>query len=113
MTQQLYSGYSDKKKNKLKKALVIVLIIASVLIVGVWCVGLIAGSDSEERQNVSLAIEENTALKMQIEELTAQVRELQAQLDEVNAQIFTEVVPEETLAPDAPVPTEANGVQAQ
>ena len=95
MNQSVYKNYSNQKKNKLKRVLIAVAIIAAVLLIAIWVIGLIAGSGSENRQSVSSAISENVELKNQVNELTQQVQDLQAEVDSLQTELAA--VPEPVM----------------
>lgn len=100
MNQSVYKNYSNQKKNKLKRVLMAVAIIAAVLLIAIWVIGLIVGSGSEGRQAVSSAISENVELKNQVNELTQQVQDLQAEVDSLQ----TELAAIPTQEPVMPTP---------
>lgn len=73
-----------KKKNK---ALRNVLIVAVVLVVGLYVLGLTLGSDSESRVAISEAIAENTRLKEELREKDARINELSERIAELEKSV--------------------------
>ena len=95
-------GFSfNQRYKKTKRALLTICIIALVFFGIVFVIGIIANSDSAEKQNISAAIRENTQLKQQVAELTQQVEGLNAEIQRLNGEI--EAMPpteEEPYTPD-------------
>lgn len=91
--------------NKKKMPLFVKLLIAAVvvIVIGLYVLGATLGSNSEERQAVNSAVEENVQLKQEavkkddrIEELTAMIEELEAELDAIPSPSPTPYAPEAT-----------------
>ena len=102
MPETIYKSYGKPKKSRLKKILTVVLVICVVFLLAVGVLGIIKGSDSEQRRNVSDAIAENTQLKSRISELEEQVAQLEEQVNALSGEL--EAIP--TQVPEEPVPQE-------
>ena len=82
-----YTGYGRKKNKTLK----VIAVIAVLILIGIYAIGLTLGSDSEERVAISEAIEENARLKQELVEKDARINELSARIEELeNAPSATE-----------------------
>ena len=101
-----YGNLNLNKKRKGKKIIAALLIVALAAVAVVFFIGITAGSDGEEMERVSSAVEENTRLKMQISELNDTIAKMQATIDDLNAQLAARPTPVPTpyTAPDTVVP---------
>lgn len=95
---------SGKKKGP-KKIFIILGIILAALILFISIVGVIADSQSAEKENISAAVEENVQLKQQIDELNATIADLRSQIDGLNSDLSARPTLEPT--PYAPAGDEA------
>lgn len=90
-------NYTSKpKKRKCKKVLTVLVFIVVLVFAAVSAVGIIASSDSEKRQAVSGAIEENAQLKFELEQQNNEIAELRKK---------TEALEEELKSRPSPSPT--------
>lgn len=105
-----YVSINSKKPSKLRRTLIVIAVIAALLLLFLYVVGLIAGSDSAENQNISAAVAENVQLKQQNAELQQQVTELQAEIDRLNGEIAAmptvQPTPYAPAGSESPAPTE-------
>ena len=96
---RIYNGYA-KKNNKLKKLVIAISIVLGLFLVFVAAVGIIKGSKSYDRQQVSDAISENAVLKSKISELENQVADLENQVNILSGELAampTQIPVEETV----------------
>lgn len=95
MDMQGYSiGYAEKSRKKHRR-IVGGVIIALIILVCIYVVGILT-SEGAEYQMRATAIEENHILKEQVAELEERVAELEAELEKAQS------VPSETPASESP-----------
>ena len=90
------------KQRKKKKWWLIPVIIIAVLLAVIFTVGIILGSNSEERAAISTAVSENAELHRQIDDLNAQIAALNEQLAITQGELDARptIAPEETAVPE-------------
>ncbi len=108
MAQQIYTSIGSKQKKKGSKVIIAVLCVAAAILIALGTVGIIVGSQSDTRAQVSEAVAENVQLKQQIDFLNSEVERLNAEVESLNGEL--------AARPAAPAPTEtpapaANGGQ--
>lgn len=91
----VYGNFNQNRKRKGKKIRIAVGVIAVLLVVAVFYIGLIAGDDSTSSEHISTAVQENVQLKQQISELNDQI----TLLNEENAKLKAELGIRPTVAP--------------
>lgn len=104
---QNYGKIEKGRYKKLKKRIIGLVIIAAIVVVGAGIIGVLV-SDGEGYQQYVSVIEENHALKEQVEDLERQVEELQgtvAEKDEYIASIPT-IAPTPYAPSESEMPTE-------
>ncbi len=85
---EYYKSLSGKKRmKKWKKTLIIVLIIVVLILIFLGTIGILRGSNSAERQNISAAVAENIQLKQQIEDLQGEINQLNEELSIARAAV--------------------------
>lgn len=81
---QTYNLSSTRRHKKLIKIVIGIII----TIIAAFCVlGIVVGSDNENRQSVSSAVRENVQLKMEINELNSKIEELEKQIQDLNDEL--------------------------
>lgn len=84
-----YSGMHSTKRRTGKRRIVGIIIIAVILLLGAFIVGILTSDEPEYRMRLT-AIEENHVLKEQISELEERVAELEEQLNSLPTPIPSE-----------------------
>lgn len=97
MAQQIYTSISSKQKRKGGKLIIAILCVAAAILIGLGTVGIIVGSQSDGRTQVSEAVAENVQLKQQIDFLNGEVERLNAEVERLGGEL--------ALRPEAPAPT--------
>lgn len=82
-----YGNFNLNKKRKGKKLIIAVVCIVVLIIAAVFYIGITAGSSGEEMERISAAVEENTQLKIQINELNDQIEKMQEAIDNLHAEL--------------------------
>ncbi len=80
-------------KKKTHAWLIVLVCIVVFIFAAVSAVGIIAGSDSEKRQTVSSAVEENEQLKSELEKKNGEIDELNKKIDDLEAELKTRPTP--------------------
>ncbi|MDO5396817.1 MAG: hypothetical protein Q4G33_02705 [bacterium] len=100
-------------RRKIRRASKIIGTVCAAALVGLYVLGATLGSDSEQRQKISRAVEENNQLRSEltakderINELEEEVRQLKAELEAIPTPAPTPYQPEPTAEP-APAETES------
>lgn len=86
-----YTVGGKKKSKALRNALIAV----SVIIIGLYVLGLTLGSSSERRVSISEAIAENTRLKNELKEKDARINELSERVAELEKSVPEKIEDEE------------------
>jgi len=76
-----------KRNKKPKKLLIATVSVVVFFLAVVMFVGIIAGNDSTNNQNISSAIAENTALKQLVAEQESKIAALSAEVEELRAML--------------------------
>lgn len=87
MNNNQYRMYTNKKKRKGKKLLIVLICIAAVCLAGLAVIGLTVGEGSISREDVSLAVSENIELKKQISEQQEQIDTLNKKIDDLTEEL--------------------------
>lgn len=107
----VYTNADFGKRRKRKRIAIIITVIVVLILAVIFYIGITAGSDGERMERISSAVEENTQLKLQIDELNEQIEEMQTEINDLKAQLDARPLPsaEPTNLPASPVPTERAG----
>ncbi len=97
MAQQIYTSIGSKQKSKGSKIIIAILCVAAAILIGLGTVGIIVGSQSDERAQVSEAVAENVQLKQQIDYLNSEVERLNSVVERLGGELASR--------PEAPVQT--------
>jgi len=99
-----------KRNKKPKKLLIAAVSVVVFFLVVVMFVGIIAGNDSANNQNINSAIAENTRLKQLVAEQESKIAALSAEVEELRAMLAsipqaepTPYQPQEGEAPIEPI----------
>ena len=92
--------YGLKQRKKKKWWLIPVIVIAAIFVV-ISVVGIILGSGSAEKEQISAAVSENAELHRQIDDLNAQIASLNEQLAGAQSELDARatMAPEDSAAP--------------
>ena len=96
-----YKAASGRKKLN-RPAKIAVTALAAVL-VGLYALGATLGSDSEKRQKISEAIEENKQLRGELSAKDERINELEEEVRQLKAEL--EAIPTPAPTPYVPAPT--------
>ncbi len=99
----LYGNFNINKKKKGKKIIIAAICIVSCAAAAVFAVGIIAGSRSGKTDTISSAVEENTQLKIQINELNDKIVKMQETIDSLKESLDARPTIAPSPAASAPV----------
>ena len=89
----------NRNKNRKGKKIIIALICIAVLILAfIFYIGITVGSNNDKSNQIADAIQENTELKLKVNELNDQIAQMQEEIDSLHAEL--EAMP--TIEPTLP-----------
>ena len=89
----------NRNKNRKGKKIIIALICIAVLILAfIFYIGITVGSNNDKSNQIADAIQENTELKLKVNELNDQIAKMQEEIDSLHAEL--EAMP--TIEPTLP-----------
>lgn len=90
----------NRNKNRKGKKIIIALICIAVLILAfIFYIGITVGSNNDKSNQIADAIQENTELRLKVNELNDQIAQMQEEIDSLHAEL--EAMP--TIEPDTAV----------
>ena len=108
--QYVYYGKGRKKK----KIIITVCSVLGAVLVALGAIGIIAGSNSPERQAVSSAINENMELKQKVSDMQTEIDELKNKISELEGELGSRPTfspsPSESLTESSPLPETNEGI---
>lgn len=100
-----YGNYNLNKKRKGKKIVVAIICVIAILLAVLFYIGITIGNNNDEMNKFSTAVEENTELKLKINELNDQISKMQTEINNLHAELDSRPTPE-------PSPYEAQNIIA-
>ena len=78
----------NRNKNRKGKKIIIALICIAVLILAfIFYIGITVGSNNDKSNQIADAIQENTELKLKVNELNDQIAQMQEEIDSLHAEL--------------------------
>ena len=78
----------NRNKNRKGKKIIIALICIAVLILAfIFYIGITVGSNNDKSNQIVDAIQENTELKLKVNELNDQIAQMQEEIDSLHAEL--------------------------
>lgn len=106
-----YVNFNSNKRNKRKRIITAGVVMAVVIVLAVYIIGIFTGN-SDERERVSSAVSENVRLKEQVSEMSERIAFLEQENEELHAQLALAPTPAPTAeVPEASIQPTASPVQ--
>ena len=95
----------NRNKNRKGKKIIIALICIAVLILAfIFYIGITVGSNNDKSNQIADAIQENTELKLKVNELNDQIAQMQEEIDSLHAEpILPSGSPAPSVSPTSPI----------
>lgn len=109
-----YSTAGSGRK-KIRRTVKIVGTVCAAALIGLYVLGATLGSDSEKRQKISQAVEENNQLRSELKAKDERINELDEEVRQLKAELAAIPTPSPTPyqpAPEEPIPEEPESVSS-
>ena len=96
----------NRNKNRKGKKIIIALICIAILILAfIFYIGITVGSNNDKSNQIADAIQENTELKLKVNELNDQIAQMQEEIDSLHAELEAMPTIEPILPSGSPAPS--------